>query len=277
MITLIHMNPVELVGDKLRVDRKFHTGMLDYAGAINSRVLSVNPARQRSQSIMDAVELPVADLPYGVLALDTDTNGVPTAAAFEKLNRQIAGSLLVVGYGYNAARTAEKNAKRYIPVIEYDLHTQLVASNFSSKGILRGARSFVSVLKEYFGRMLPAIKSGYQVHCNGYPIFNVARKYNQNSILYLDSRIYRDMIITEAELERRLQERRGRPLRLLFSGRFVEMKGALDAVKAVALCLAAGLDVELDCYGSGVLQDEMQQAAGASKGAIRIWDEVPFS
>jgi colanic acid/amylovoran biosynthesis glycosyltransferase len=100
-----------------------------------------------------------------------------------------------------------------------------------------------------------------------------------NCLMYLDSRMRAEMVMPADVLEARLATRAGRPLRLLYSGRYERMKGADDAVQAALACLGRGLDVEMDCYGQGSLAQPMRDAvAAAGQGArVRVHDTVPFA
>jgi len=123
------------------------------------------------------------------------------------------------------------------------------------------------------------MRSAHSLHCNGYPIYDATRRYNANSLLYLDSRMSADMIIPQQELDARLATRVGHPLRLLFSGRYERMKGADDAVRVAVECLRRGLDVEMHFYGQGSLRGEMELIAATAQrpGRIFIHDAVPYT
>jgi glycosyltransferase involved in cell wall biosynthesis len=87
-----------------------------------------------------------------------------------------------------------------------------------------------------------------------------------------------DMVITGKQLDDRIQQRKDRPLRLLFSGRYERLKGADDSVRVALQCLKRGLDIELHTYGQGSLRDTMLQLASQSPFAnrIHIHDPIPF-
>src|SRR6185312_8722995 len=102
--------------------------------------------------------------------------------------------------------------------------------------------------------------------------------HNPNRLFYLDSRLSEDRLIPPEQLASRLGSRTGRPLRLLYSGRYERMKGADDAVKVALECLRRGLDVEMHCYGQGNLRADMEAlaATAARPGRIRINGSVPY-
>jgi glycosyltransferase involved in cell wall biosynthesis len=116
------------------------------------------------------------------------------------------------------------------------------------------------------------------VHCDGYPIFEESKRINPDCLLYLDSRMSSDLIISQDDLERRLAERKGRPFRLLFSGRFEPIKGAADVVRVGLACLKQGLDIEMDCYGQGSLRPEIDRlvANASASGKIHIHNPVTY-
>lgn len=92
--------------------------------------------------------------------------------------------------------------------------------------------------------------AGFQA--NGTPTYDAYRKLNSDALLYFDSRVTEDLIVSEAALERRLQRLRGPgPLRLVFSGRLTEIKGADDLPEVARRLRDRGLDFKLDIYGSG--------------------------
>jgi glycosyltransferase involved in cell wall biosynthesis len=120
------------------------------------------------------------------------------------------------------------------------------------------------------------MRSAHEVQCNGYPMYTEAARYTPRRLLYLDSRMTEALLIPDAVLEQRLSELGSRPLRLVYSGRYENMKGALQAVQGVRAALERGADVEMDCYGAGSLAEPMRRVAATSGGRIRIHDAIAF-
>jgi glycosyltransferase involved in cell wall biosynthesis len=251
------MNGASVTGGMFTVDRKFHTGMLDYARLIGAPLVTINPPS--AGPIMDPVSVPLADLPYRV--------------AIGDLN-DIRDAQLVYGSGMGSAAMARSLSIPYIPIVEYDLATEITVSASKSTNPLRKALRTARCVRTWYQTTLPDFKGAHSIHCNGYPIHDVARQHNENTLLYLDSRMSQDMIMSPAALEAR---KRSGPLRLLYSGRYEQMKGAIDAVKVGLHCLALGIDIEMHCYGQGSLRDEMKRlATSGSDGRIVIHDAVPY-
>jgi colanic acid/amylovoran biosynthesis glycosyltransferase len=265
-IVMIHANPARLEGNILTVDRKFHVGMLRYAELIRSPIVTINPPLSAGQQIMDQVEVPLAELPYGIQTTVDPGQTVPA----------IKAARLVYGYenSMQAATIAREHGVPYIMILEYDLQTKMTetASQVANplRQVIRRARSAA----HYFRKLVPEIRKAHSLHCNGYPIFEATAPYNANRLLYLDSRMSADMLITDEELKARLDNHGGGPLSLLYSGRYEPMKGALDAVKVGLECIRRGLPIEMHCYGQGNQMAAMKKLAAESP--IKVHPAIPY-
>lgn len=278
LLTIIHNNPVRVDGDAIWVDRKFHVGMQAYLERIDAPILSVHPAARPEERTLDAVRVPRAELGYEILTLALDEARNPLPADALALEERIAASSLVYGYGYGSSALARRRRVPYILILEYDLGTQMVVANSHVTNPLRRLVRIARTAGSYYATMRPAMQHALAVHCNGYPIFDAAQAVNPNRVLYLDSRMSQPLVIGEQALAERLRQRAGRPLRLLYSGRYEPMKGAEHAVRVAAQSLAMGLDVEMHCYGQGPLKASMLEIAAASvrPDRIHVHDTVPY-
>jgi colanic acid/amylovoran biosynthesis glycosyltransferase len=280
MLTIVNNNPVVVEGGWLTVDRKFHEGFLNYVSRIRAPLLSVHPLGHDKGSVMDPVTLDMADLPYRVVGLHAgDPNLNPAPQETARLHDAVSQSALVYGYGYGVHEVARALGVPYVACLEYDLGTQLDIARLGAPDHLRAAVRVARTAAQYYRRMVPAMRSSCAIHVNGYPMAREAAKVQPNCLMYLDSRMRAEMVVTADVLEARLATRAGRPLRLMYSGRYERMKGADDAVQVALACIARGLDVEMDCYGQGSLAQPMRDAvAAAGQGAkVRVHDAVPFS
>ncbi len=279
MITMIHQAPARVEGAVLRVDRKFHEGMTNYVAAIAEPITTVNPFAPADAAIMDGIDVPVSDLGYDILTLKADPRaGGLVGAELQRLHEQIARSTIVYGFAPEACRYARSKAIAYIPVLEYDLPTQIVMSAGEISNPARRAVRAARLAVGYYLNHRSLIRHALEVHCNGYPIYEAIAGLNAKRLLYLDSRMTREMVIGADRLEGRLRSRAKRALRLIYSGRYESSKGALDAVKVAVGCLERGLSIELDCYGQGSQRAAMETlAAGPEvRGRIRVHDAIPF-
>jgi colanic acid/amylovoran biosynthesis glycosyltransferase len=276
-IVMVHSNPVSLADGVLRVDRKFHLGMLQYARALRLPCVTVNPVAHAEERMMDGIEIDARTIPYQVQPISVDAIGTPTRASLTTLRSVISSARLVYGSGasYRVARAA---GVPFVSLQEYDLRTQVsVAVNQTTghlRRLARASRCAVSFVRD----VIPEISGANAVHCNGYPFYDFALQHNPHVLLYLDSRMSADMVISEAHLEARLASLGSRRLRLLFSGRYERIKGADHAVMVAVECLRRGLDVELHCYGQGSLKESMLQIAAQAPISARIFihDAIPY-
>jgi glycosyltransferase involved in cell wall biosynthesis len=275
MLTMIHNNRARIENDMFIVDRKFHVGMQFYVNSVRAPLLSVHPESEPGAAIMDPVQVPIAQLGYRVMTLKTDKLMRPLPADRQRLRDTIRGSRLVYGGALMSAELAAQVGVPYILMKEYDLQTEIFVATSQVNSLLRRAVRAAKCVVRYAGE-IPRMHRALELHCNGYPIFDETRWFNNRRLLYLDSRMSADMVIDEARLRERFRSRAGRPLRLLYSGRYEPMKGADHAVRVGLACVERGMDVEMHCYGQGRLRDEMRRMAQQAQGHIHVHDVVPF-
>jgi len=278
MLTMVHTNGMRIDGGVVRVDRKFHQGMLAYREAIRAPIVSVHPEAPPNAPIMDAVEVPEAELGYSAITLSVDERGNPNPIDRERLRAQIAKSRLLCGGGLGSPALAREVGTPYILFVEYDLRTQVVvtASQVNSR-VRRLVRAARTTLK-YARHDVPDVRGAYEVHCNGYPIHNEIAWFAGKRLLYLDSRMGTEMIVGREALQARLNSMPGRRLRLLFSGRYERLKGADHVIKVAAECARLNLNVEFHTYGQGSLRPEMEGLVEAHNlgDRVTIHDAVTF-
>ncbi len=272
---MVHANPAAIQGAHLRIDRKFHLGMLNYASHIASPITTLHPMLRSGQAIMDAIEVPLSELPYAIMIFETDASYRLQPFEYARMREQIAASRLVYGSGMSCEQIARRVGVPYIMVLEYDLQTQITVATGDVSNRLRRALKKVGCISRY-ATDLGHVRRAHSVHCNGYPIYDALRSYNERRLLYLDSRMSADMVMAREELNRRLDRRSAGRLRLLYSGRYERLKGADDAVRVAAECLRRGLDIEMHCYGQGSLRAQMEEIAAPFRERIHIHDAVPY-
>ena len=270
MITMVHSNPARVVDGILCVDRKFHTGMLAFCAALGGGMTTVHPLATQDCIGIDMIEIPLDALPYAVLVVEPDGD----RASFQHL---IESSTLVYGMGLGFERMAQACGVPYVMVAEYDLKTRIVASTSQVRSAARKSVRAARIAGDYFMHFAPDAKRAASVHCNGYPIYDALQSVNDNRVLYLDSRMSEDMVTSGEQLNVRLRDRPSRALRLLFSGRYEPLKGALDAVNVAISAIRRGLHVEMHTYGEGSQKDDMRrlvEGAGMTAQVI-VHDAIP--
>jgi colanic acid/amylovoran biosynthesis glycosyltransferase len=254
--------------------------MREYLKHLAMPLQSVHPtlASDADGQVMDLVEVPLSELGYRVVTLEVLGKGRLSARGHADLNELVRKSRVVYGDGYGAAAAAGRHQVPNVVVREYNLNTSLVFAGAGvSNPVVRTVRK-ARALRHYLSDVVPAIRRAVGLHCNGYPAYAEAPWLNRNRLLYLDSRMRTEMVISEEALEARLRDRGSRRPRLLFSGRFEAAKGAHDVVLAAAACHRRGWDFELSLYGQGSERAAIDRsiAAHGLSGKVTVFDPVPF-
>jgi glycosyltransferase involved in cell wall biosynthesis len=275
MITFVHPNPIAMVGGELHVDRKFLNGMQYYANHLNVRLATLHPLLRKGEKIVDRVSIPLSELNFDVAAV---VDGGRSPADRYTLQKHIEKSVMAYGFGMGFAKIAKRSHVPYILTLEHDLSTKIAVAN---NGIENRVRLFSRALRavhEYYSEDVPAMKNAHSLHCNGYPVYESSESFNSNRLLYLDSRMSSEQIISLADLNSRISRRKQNSLRLLYSGRYEPIKGAADAVKVAIECQRLGVNVEFHAYGQGSLINEMRLIAEAAPfpGSIFIHDAITY-
>ena len=205
-----------------------------------------------------------------VIVLKTDDSGEMRPEQRRLLEEQISRSTLVYGMGMGSEALAQFYDVPYIMILETDLLTQIILSHTQVVSPLRKISRTLKVTWNYFAHTLPKVRRAMAIHCNGYPIHDAMSWVSRSRLLYLDSRMAANLVISEEALATRLATRCHRPLKLLYSGRYEKLKGAVDAVEVGISAVKLGLDVEMHCYGSGSQVSQMRRLVDAASMAKRI-------
>lgn len=163
--------------------------------------------------------------------------------------------------------------------IEYTLHARLNIININQAvGYFQKSLSAMhAIFAELKRRRAFSRSDGLQV--NGYPAFASYGKIAKSSVLYLDSRLRKRLVIAEADLERRIDRVLcGDTLRLVHSGRLEPMKGSGDLIELALALRAQDIDFTLDIFGCGSLEDQIIRDVNRHdlQSVVRIRHKVDF-
>ncbi|MEG4806795.1 glycosyltransferase [Microcoleus sp. F8-D3] len=150
-----------------------------------------------------------------------------------------------------------------IYVSEYSLKTRKQIVNVSTRNpLIRLRRLIWTYSQEYKQRKAIAMAEGLQ--CNGTPTYQEYKQLNRNPLFFLDTRIREGMLATEADIERRTENRsQDMPLRLVFSGRLIKMKGADHLLEVAKELKQLKVNFEMFISGVGELEEMMHQQIAA--------------
>lgn len=242
----------------LVLTRKYVEGAAEYAKHWPGPVTSLLRLDPRPTTDMDQVEYLPGDSETGLELRPTD----PAALARRLSNAAVAVALLA----RNEQETLEVCRQVGVPMVfvsEYSNRTErqiLAAEHLALPRHLR--RMFWLWRTERIRCEMLHHAAGLQ--CSGTPTLEVYRDLGPEPLLFFDNRVRRDQIISDAALAaKQAAVRAGGPLRLVFGGRLVAMKGVRDLPVIAAELARLGVDFHLDIFGSGPLEQSLAQDIAA--------------
>ncbi|MES2144711.1 MAG: glycosyltransferase [Pseudomonadota bacterium] len=146
----------------------------------------------------------------------------------------------------------------FVLTVEYTLETRLqILALDRNRSLLRKARSTLWHLNDE-RRRRAAFRAADAVQFNGYPAQQAYGRLARDGLLYLDGRMRRGMMASEADLAARASRlAAGAPLRIVHSGRLATMKGAQDLLPVAREMQRLGARFRMDVFGTGELEAEI--------------------
>jgi colanic acid/amylovoran biosynthesis glycosyltransferase len=236
----------------LVLTQKFIEGVAAYVRSWPGPVTTLIGLTDTPGSDMDHVEI-LPETPAPVLEV--------RPSRLEDLAERIRGAALVSGFlSPFELETVQLCRRLGVPMVftsEYTLRTekQILDAEVSNP-LVRWRRKLWVTQAEAKRRRALALSAGLQ--CSGAPTYEVYRHLHPNVMIFFDNRVPRRDVIDEAELEAKLSAlREGRPLRLVFGGRLIPMKGVQDLPRFAQALKRRGVPFTLDIYGRGALEGEL--------------------
>jgi colanic acid/amylovoran biosynthesis glycosyltransferase len=244
-----------LPNGKVLLTRKLIEAVVELSHYWDGTISVMMEETQTGNDNIDCKVFNIDELPFKLEVISFD---LITPALLSKHNTALV--LAVPGYRQNhISKICRLAGVPCIYVSEYTLKTrQQIARVNTNNPIIRLRRIAWEQNQETKQRAAIAIADGLQ--CNGIPTYQDYLKLNPNSMFFFDTRISKDMLATDREIEMRTHNLpEDTPLRLLFSGRLNKMKGA-DHLMNVALELKKrAVKFELFISGSGDLEKMMHE------------------
>ena len=244
--------PVWLQDNALSFDRKFYDGMALYAQKWPGKV----------SCLMTSTSSPLPD--FGIVT-KTDNELPFTCKTIEKsvliTAEHLKGASLVLASGdsydqLHISGLCRKEQIKCVYVIEYIPETRYQIAALSSNNPVIKLRRFLYIWKNERKRV-SAFQLSDGLQSNGTPAY-YAYKAFKNNLLYFDTRVDSKHSISNADLETRLDYlSQDKPLRLAFSGRLIQMKGADHLVKLAWMLQQDTFPFSMAIYGTGDLENEM--------------------
>lgn len=149
-----------------------------------------------------------------------------------------------------------------VPVVfgtEYSAATERqIIDSETRNPLLRWRRKHWSAKAER--SRLQMLRHAAGVQCSGTPTYDVYRHHNGNPLLFFDNRVPLADVLADHEILLKAQAMQtSMPLRLIFGGRLIAMKGVMDLPEVAAELQRLGVDFQLDIYGQGNLEPQLRK------------------
>jgi glycosyltransferase involved in cell wall biosynthesis len=237
---------------RYQLTQKFLEGMQAYAKAWDGDVCAYLHPKAVDQGNLDDVEVAPGDVDFGIRVLRFDD---PT------FYPELEGRGVVLGMHYLLPDLASRCLELGVPCVynpEYTLRTRLQILRTDREGMFPRLRGGLWELREET-RVKKQIRVADGVQCNGLPTYLKYGSLNRAPLLYFDSRVGEDALVTEPELLAQNQRRQQkRPLHLVFSGRLLRSKGADHLLRVALLLRQMKVAFRMTICGDGPLKAAME-------------------
>lgn len=267
LVVLPSLQAVVESDGRVVVTQKFIDGMNEYAKQWNGPVTTVIEPTTEFSNNLDNVKVVPAALDFELQVMSFRD---------PRLTPILADAAMVLGgtdFRQNhLAALCKALGTPFVVTTEYTLTTrkQIIAAE-TANTLVKWRRMWWERRQEVANRRSVRIAAGVQ--CNGLPTYLEYRELNPDTMLYFDTRTTYEMLPDQDRLERRLATLlSGEPLRLVFSGRLIGMKGADHLPAFAAELRRLGVPFTLDICGAGNLEVELR----AELNRLDLYAEVRF-
>lgn len=253
-LTIIPSVPVWKKGETLCFDRKFYDGIVLYTKFWPGPLTLVMALNSGELPDFGVVEARPGELLFTCIVLkENELVG----------GEHIAGANIVLASAdahdqLHLATLCREKGIKCVYVIEYIPETrhQIIALDAPNPAVQLRQNLF---LRSSERKRVQAFELCDGLQCNGTPAYHEYRQI-PNRLLYFDTRVSKEQIIGDDQLETRLATLKNKkPLRLAFSGRLVAMKGADHLVQLALKLKNLNLQFHFSIYGAGDREEEMKR------------------
>lgn len=234
--------------------QKYMDGVAGYAKHWPGPVTSLVALDSTPTTDMDHVEVLPDDTETGI-ELRPDT----PEALTERIKDAALVSTFLSPFELPTAQLCKRLGVPIAFVSEYTLQTDIQIIHAQTKNpLLRFRRRQWARGAEKKRRQALQIADGLQ--CSGTPTYEAYRDLIDNTLLFFDNRVRQDWFISADDLDQKVADIASeRPLRLIFGGRLIAMKGVMDLVPFADALRRRDVPFTLDIYGDGPLSDAIAQ------------------
>ena len=254
LLTLLPAVPVWKSSSNFVFDRKFYDGILKYCEHWPGTVRCVMRISTATPPKFGLVTVAQNKTPFELQLVN----------AFREISDlQLNDSTVILASGddhelLHISQLVRNKDAKIVYIIECNLRTQIQIVRLNAPSQLSTLkRSIFTLWHEIRRKRAFSIADGIQA--NGTPAYESYASSHREDLLYFDSRINPDLIITETQLETRLKYLdRGRPIRLAFSGRLIKIKGVEDLLEVAEKLDHMNIDFTLSIFGEGDQKNKLQ-------------------
>jgi glycosyltransferase involved in cell wall biosynthesis len=265
-LVIIPSVPVWKYGDYLIFDRKFYDGVLLYVKMWPGDVSCIMSTAKSNQPDFGLVNKKQNELPFCCTVLDENEQ-----ISIDHLD----GASIVLASGdsfnqFHISKLCKAINTKCVYIIEYIPETRYQMASLASKNLLIKLYRFF-----YFWngerKRLAAFSLSDGLQMNGVPAYHEYKKF-KNHMFFFETRVNKNLIINDGTLELRLAYlSKNKPLRLAFSGQLIRIKGTDHLVKMAMLLKQRNIEFHLTIYGTGGLEDEMNEYINKHQLANRVF------
>jgi colanic acid/amylovoran biosynthesis glycosyltransferase len=272
---LLYFSPLAVTdpdAESLGLPRKFLDGFRAFAERWDGELVLMLPRARRRDDNLDYVFAARRALGFTVRALPDDMStlreGIQSAA--------LVYALLMTQYVPIAALCQRIN----VPVVcDADVSPEIreaIVCAQTRNPFLRWRR--LLWLRQQEPRLREMLGTAAGAQFLGTPAYDAYAALNRAPLLYFDTRVRCDMLANAEQLRTRLARlRSGAALRLIFSGRWIAIKGVQDLPRVALDLREMGVPFEMDIFGGGALDKPLRDAiARAQLANVRVRGELPF-
>jgi len=256
LLLLPSLRAQSLPNGRFVMTRKYWTGAARYEAEWPGPVTSLVETTSDGTHDMDRIEFGRDDPGRPFELRPTDANA---------LAKRLKNAAAVLAHlSRREAFLASLCHRLGVPLIynsEYSLRTeqQILAAEVPNR-LLRWRRQLWAARTERI--RLAALRLAAGVQCSGTPTYEIYRHHNPRPMLFFDNRVPQADVISPDALEQRLATLQPQqPLRLVFGGRLVPMKGVRDLPLLADALRTRRIACEFSVYGSGPLAEELTATA----------------
>ena len=243
----------------LVLTQKYLDGAAEFARFWPGRVTSLIELNNERTSDMDHVEVLPGE---GGTALEE--RPTKRSALAERLGKASVVLAFLSPFEAGVANLCKKTGVPLVFTSEYSPNTecQIIDADVRNS-ILRARRKLWIRKAERIRRSM--LHKAVGIQCSGTPTYELYRDLTPEALLFFDNRVRGPEVISQAALAKKSAAiEAGGPLRLVFGGRLIAMKGVLDLPLVARELSRLGVDYTLDIFGSGPLENELSNQIRAS-------------